>query len=272
MKNKRQGIRQAHKNDWSKFHSVDKQLFPDDEMRKTEFEKRVSYNGFFILEDKSGQLDGYLILRRSGKNHGHLGRIGVALAKQKTGLGTKLMQYALNWFKKQGEIQKIVLYTQHDNHSAQTLYSRFNFAITGTTWQYRVPLSQLSPLGKYRCTLIQSDEIDAVEDLFSSALQIGQIQHFLDRDQRIFILRDSEDRIVGVCRFTPEFPGCFPFEIIHLDCFDDFLAGLLPYSLPKYDYTRITFTNNSTLAKLCNKRGFELHHKLFEMTAALTGK
>ena len=83
-------------------------------------------------------------------------------------------------------------------------------------------------------------------------------------------LKDKNSRIVGACRFDPQFPGCFPFEIAETESFDDFINGLRSHSLPTFDYIRITFTDQPKLAELCEERGYKLHHRLYQMMADLT--
>ncbi|MFX1536479.1 MAG: GNAT family N-acetyltransferase [Promethearchaeota archaeon] len=256
-------IRSAKSEDWQIFHQIDKEIFPEDSTSKEHFNKRVEHEGFFILEDKNNQMIGYLILARFGDDAGHLGRIGVAQSMQNKGWGTKLMNFALKWFEEQN-ITKIILYTQEENFKAQNLYKKFNFKIIGTTWHYFVPLGNLQPLGKYNCRPIEIDEIDVIGEKFNVSLPSEQIRRFLAREQLILIVKDPLDQIIGALRYDPTFPGCFPFEIEELESFDDILDVLKPYQ-PKFDYIRLTFTDNYELAELLENRGYKLHHKLFKM-------
>ncbi|MHA2359780.1 MAG: hypothetical protein ACXAB5_05880, partial [Candidatus Thorarchaeota archaeon] len=57
-----------------------------------------------------------------------------------------------------------------------------------------------------------------------------------------------------------------------VECFDDFLNGIKKFSLPEFDYCRVTFTDIPELAELCTKREFRLHHRLHKMTLALQKK
>ncbi|MFX1562477.1 MAG: hypothetical protein ACFFDP_04135, partial [Promethearchaeota archaeon] len=96
-----------------------------------------------------------------------------------------------------------------------------------------------------------------------------QIRRFIDKGYLVFTLKSLGGKIVGACRFTPSFPGCFPFEIENIDSFDDFISGLRPYSLPQFDFVRVTFTDNDELAQLCNSRSYKLHHLLYKMQLEL---
>ncbi len=252
------------KEDWDAFQRIDQAIFPDDRMEEATFSDRVELGGFFAVEQE-GKLVGQLIVSRFGETGAHLGRIGVAKQLQRQGLGTILMKHAIEWFKEQEGVTHVLLYTQHDNYPAQQLYKRFGFKVTGTTWHFYVPFNTLKPLHQCSCHPILSEEIDTVGKRYQASMPAAQIRRFLQREHLILTLKDGEGRIVGACRFSPKFPGCFPFEIEHLECFDDFIEGLRPHSLPEFDYVRVTFTENPELAKLLEGRQCKLHHRLFQM-------
>ncbi|MHA2271091.1 MAG: GNAT family N-acetyltransferase [Candidatus Hodarchaeales archaeon] len=255
--------------DWLEFHRLDEEIFPEDMVSQEGFMEQVKREGSFALKAHSGQIVGQLTLARFGEHKGWLKRIGVAASMQQRGLGTKLMEFAFKWFQAQRTIKKVILYTQHDNVAAQRLYSSFGFKKAGTTWQYFVPFKSLKPLGRYKCQLIQPEEIEAAGEQYNRSLPAAQIRRFLEEDQLIVTLKDQNRRIVGICRFSPRFPGCFPFEIDQIQSFDDFLHGIRRYGRPEFDYIRLTFMDNAELAQLCKSRGYRLHHKLFKMEAAV---
>lgn len=257
------------RNDWPAFHRLDEEIFPEDMVSQEDFMERVDKEEFFALKGSSGQIVGQLILGRFGENKGWLNRIGVATSMQQRGLGTKLMNFAFKWFQEQHTIKKVILYTEHDNVAAQKLYSRFGFKTIGTTWHYFVPFKSLKSRGRYKCQLIQPDEIDMAGEQFSLSLPAAQIRRFLERKQLVVTLKDQSTRMVGICRFNPLFPGYFPFEMDHIESFDDFVEGIRCYALPEFDYIRLTFTDNPELAQLCKSRDYRLHHRLFQMEAAV---
>ncbi|MHA2353435.1 MAG: GNAT family N-acetyltransferase [Candidatus Thorarchaeota archaeon] len=254
--------------DWNEFHKMDAEILPDDQIREEFFRKRVDHEGFFALIDE-GQIVGYLIVARYGEDEAHLGRIGVVKAHQRKGFGSMLMQHAIDWFREQGGIRAAHLYTQDFNKSAQSLYKKFGFKRAGTTWSYFVPYDSVEPIDKYTCQEIQEKEIDSVGSMFPS-LPAEQIRKFMTSDEfRVLTLKDDSGKIKGACRFTPSFPGCLPFEITDVECFDDFVLGMKEFSLPEYDYCRVTFTDLPELANLCEKREYRLHHRLHKMTLML---
>ncbi|MBN2230468.1 MAG: GNAT family N-acetyltransferase [Candidatus Thorarchaeota archaeon] len=253
--------------DWEAFHAFDRSAFPDDSMSEEFFFRRLERDGFYSL-DVGEEIVGQLIIAPFGENEGHLGRIAIAPTHQGKGYGKYLMRKAMELFKEQG-YRRVHLYTQDHNTIAQGLYKQFGFEKSGTSWHYFVPLDTLSPSGEYHCQPVQENEIDSVGERYESlpSLQIRRLLEFPENP--VLILKDSEGNLKGACRFTPSFPGCFPFEVDEPGGFDDFIFGLTPYTLPDFDYVRVTFVNNEKLAIICNQRGYKLHHRLYKMTAEI---
>lgn len=261
-------IRPMRLEDWTQLHEMDIQIFPDDSLQQDWFEKRVERDGCFALV-QGDQIVGNLIVTRFGADEGHLGRIGVAKSQQGKGYGSMLMEYAIDWFRKEGGIREVHLYTQDFNKTAQSLYKKYGFRRSGTTWHYFVPYDSVKPKNTYTCQDINEKEIETAGKMFPS-IPAEQIRRFLTyKEFHVLTLKDKDGNIQGACRFTPSFPGCFPFEITGLDCFDDFIAGMKKFSLPEYDYCRITFTDIPELGELCEDRGYRLHHRLHKMTLTL---
>ncbi len=261
-------IRPMKAEDWEQIHEMDLEIFPDDPIEEDWFRKRVEREGCFVL-DQDDQIIGNLIVSRFGVDAAHLGRIGIAKSKQGKGYGSMLMAYAIEWFQKKGEIREVHLYTQDFNETAQNLYKKYGFRRVGTTWHYFVPYDSTEPRNKYTCQEIQESEIELVGQKFTS-LPTEQIRRFLTYEEfRVLTLKDNEGNIEGACRFTPSFPGCFPFEVTSVECFDDFMVGLLDFKLPEHDYCRVTFTDIPELVELCEKRNYRLHHRLHKMALTI---
>ena len=261
-------IRSMKADDWDQLQEIDVEIFPDDALEEDWFRKRVERDGCFVLV-RDGQIVGNLIVARFGADEGHLGRIGVAKSQQGKGYGSMLMEYAIDWFRKEGGIGEVHLYTQDFNKTAQSLYKKFGFRKSGTTWHYFVPFDSIQPKNDCTCQEIQESEIESVAEMFPS-LPAEQIRRFMTYEEfQVLTLKDRGGNIQGVCRFTPSFPGCFPFEIAATGLFDDFINGIERFSLPENDYVRVTFTNLPMLAALCEKRNYRLHHKLFKMALHL---
>ncbi|MCK5265011.1 MAG: GNAT family N-acetyltransferase [Candidatus Thorarchaeota archaeon] len=263
-------LRSMTNNDWDILHEMEQEIFEEDQLRKDHFINTVKKGNYFAMEI-DGQIFGELNVARFGSDEAHLRRIGVAKSHQRKGYGTILMKHAIDWFKKEDGISTVHLYTQDHNIPAQSLYRKFGFKVTGITWHYFVPFASLKPERKYTCQEILDDEIDFVGDTFPT-LPAAQIRRFLEDTETknyVLTLKDKKGNIMGVSRFTPSFPGSFPFEITRIDCFDDFIKGMEKLSISEFDYVRTTFTDNKELAKVCEEREYHLHHKLHKMSLNL---
>jgi ribosomal protein S18 acetylase RimI-like enzyme len=260
-------IRHMKEEDWDEFHKMDIEIFPDDVMREKSFRNSVKGNGCFALT-LDRQIIGNLIVTRFGKDTGYINRIGVTKEHRGKGFGTKLMEYAIDWFYEQGGIRSVQLFADL-NEAAQGLYRKYGFTKAGTTWHYFVPYDSIKPNKKFTCHEIQEDEIELVGAKFPSTPP-EVIRRFLNSNEyHILTLKDERGNIEGFCRFTPSFPGCMPFEITSVECFDDFIAGLMEFKLPEHDYCRVTYTDIPKLAELCEKREYRMHHTLHKMTLQL---
>ncbi|MGY5871842.1 MAG: GNAT family N-acetyltransferase [Candidatus Thorarchaeota archaeon] len=249
--------------DWDEFHKMDIEIFPDDVMREESFRKSVEGKGCFALT-LDRQIIGNLIVTRFGKDAGYLNRIGVAKEHRGKGFSSKLMEYALNWFHKQSGISTVQLYADL-NEAAQGLYRKHGFTKVGATWHYFVPYNSIRPKMKFTCREIQEDEIELVGSKFPSIPPELIRRYLTSNEHHVLTLKDKSGNIQGVCRFTPSFPGCMPFEITSVECFDDFIAGLMEFKHPEHDYCRVTYTDIPKLAELCENRGYQMHHKLYKM-------
>jgi ribosomal protein S18 acetylase RimI-like enzyme len=259
-------IRPVRENDWQDLQKLDSELFLKyDQIDERYFNQHVKRPGFFVLTSKAGFFLGYLVLRHDGSDIGNLSRIGVRKSHQSRGFGSILMEFAIDWFRKQKGIKIVQLYTQVDNFHAQGLYQKFGFRIVNYAWHYLVPFSSLHPRGKYSVSPIQQEEIKHVARLFPTSLPPLLIQQFLETKQPVFTQKDQNGHIVGATRFTPTYPGCSPFELHSLDSFDDFVIAFQERCEPKSEELHVTFVGNEKLAKLCEKREYHLHHKLHIM-------
>ncbi|GEM_PF-3823626 len=258
--------------DWSSLDQLEAEIFPEDRLNEKDFQRILVTQRMFALESESNQLIGYLYVAPFGDDTGIIGRIGVTKKQQKKGLGSQLMQYALNWFQEHGGIRKVILNTQDFNMAAQKLYTKFGFRTVGTTWHYFVPFNTIQPQGRYTCQEISSKEIDSISTIYPETMPASQIHRWLENDLFVFTLKTTTKKIIGACRFTPDFPGAYPFNLEVIEAFDDFIEGIRAFSLPSYDYVRVTFEDNLELAKLMAHRKYKLHHRLFKMELNLAKK
>jgi ribosomal-protein-alanine N-acetyltransferase len=263
-------IRPMRKTDWISFEILDKETFPEDRVEKSHFDRYLASDAFFALESDTGELVGYLKITDFKDETGFVGRIAVAKTHQRQGLGSQLMEYCLQWFRER-RVRQIDLNTQDFNVSALRLYEKFGFNRIGTIWHYFVKFDVLQPPSRrYSAQPLFPEEISQLVQMFPKTMPLSRIQIWLDRaDQHLFTLKNREGQIVGACVITPSFPGCWPFELKHLDGLDDFVAGFRHLIPPEFDYLRLTFAENPDLAAVLEERQCKLHHRLYWMRLEL---
>lgn len=82
-------------------------------------------NAVFVAENE-GEAGGYITCHLREMNMGQIGLVGVGPALQGKGVGTLLVNHALNWFAAQG-MTKVTVVTQGRNSAAQRLYQKCGF-------------------------------------------------------------------------------------------------------------------------------------------------
>lgn len=250
--------------DWKSFDSLHSS---DDEFTEGGFKSHLKGEGFFGLF-LNGVLVGHMNLNLFGDDECHFQHIFIGEEYRGKGFSNALMEYSFNWYRERG-IRRAHLYTEVGNETAQYLYKKYGFTLDSRAWHFIVPFSTLSPSNRYTCHEILEENIDPVDNRFQR-LPAGEIRRWLNSDSRMgLMLKDTQGGIVGACLFTPDFPGCRPFEVSTLDCFDDFIAGIKERSLPEFDFVRLTFAGNDELAGLCKQRGYELVHEMFHFVQDL---
>jgi GNAT superfamily N-acetyltransferase len=231
------------------------------------FNQRVLKGGFFGLF-LGDLLVGYMNLNLFSNDEGHFQSIFIGEEHRGKGHSNILMEHAIKWYQEQG-VKRVHLYTEVDNEVAQGLYRRHGYEIDSRAWHFIVPFSTVKPKKKYTCQDVIEDEMDLVGNL-SHRLPAGELRRWGESEnRRALALKDNQEEVKGACLFAPSFPGCRPFEIQSLDCFDDFIIGIKKRSLPEFDYVRIVFSDNDDLAGLCKDRGYELFDEMFYFTKEL---
>ena len=102
----------------------------DENLLKQDIEKFIVDNDNYcfvgILEDKIvAFLYGYGMLRPDGKSMFYIHSVDVLPDYQNNGIGTKLMEYVVNYIKDEGKYYKFFILTENDNIRACKIYQKF---------------------------------------------------------------------------------------------------------------------------------------------------
>lgn len=105
-------------------------IIDDEKLLKQDIEKFIvdddNYCFVGILEDKIvAFLYGYGMLRPDGKSMFYIHSVDVLPDYQNNGIGTKLMEYVVNYIKDEGKYYKFFILTENDNIRACKVYQKF---------------------------------------------------------------------------------------------------------------------------------------------------
>ena len=259
-------IRSGIKGDWVTLGESDRELFPDEPMTEEWYiDKMESPVTQVFVADSNGTALGYLVVTVDGLSC-VINRVGVRIEHQNKGIGTNLMKTALKWLQEQ-KIHHVKLYVLMDNPQALALYKKSGFHTGGRAWHYIVPFDRVEDANpKFKCEILSPSIIQEVSIKFHQLEEM--IRRFYEDPKNVSLVLKS-DKLIGYCRFTPSFPGAFPFIITDLRGFDSFGQCLISFSQNNFDYFRLTFEDNEELANFLEKRGCQLHHNMYYLTLDL---
>lgn len=105
-------------------------IINDEEITKTDIERFISYDDNYcfigiIKNEIVAFLYGYGMLRPNGKSMFYIHSVDVVEGYQNNGIGTKLIDYVLNYVKNENKYYKFFILTEEDNIRACKVYQKF---------------------------------------------------------------------------------------------------------------------------------------------------
>ncbi|MHA2089812.1 MAG: GNAT family N-acetyltransferase [Candidatus Kariarchaeaceae archaeon] len=271
-------FRSFKKSDWTSYHEVTKEVFPDDITNRSrkEFNERIKVPGDrFIGYFDGPELIGYIYLHIY-PNVSHLRRIVVNQLYRGRGHGTAIMQHALDQFRHNSS-SSAMLYVETSNDAAIMLYRKFGFEADQEAWHFIIPLDDFYrdiegiSLDGFSLEEVSVKDLDVVVQEFPNVnkeqtlVQIEESNR-TGKSDVVFLGLYNHDELVGFSRFSRSYSGSKPFEyrqIVHADILIKLLAR--QYKLPEKGYIRLTFDNYQELSDLYTKRGYKLHRHMYTM-------
>jgi RimJ/RimL family protein N-acetyltransferase len=110
------------------------ELFRTPEQQSELFGQASARGDLFLVADMNGVRVGEVNLRRGSREaFKHSAVLGISIVRQwrNQGIGSMLMQHAIEWAKEQGDLRRIELYVFATNAPAIRLYERFGFMVEG---------------------------------------------------------------------------------------------------------------------------------------------
>jgi RimJ/RimL family protein N-acetyltransferase len=116
------------------FLSSPDELEGDIEKEQEKIRRSLEKGNLYVVYEADGEVVGFMIFYRYDMNRlNHAGSMGMGIKEGYTnqGIGTKLIEYLLNWAKQQDGLEKICLGVVSVNHRAINLYTRMGFMEEG---------------------------------------------------------------------------------------------------------------------------------------------
>jgi GNAT superfamily N-acetyltransferase len=250
---------------YAEFHQMDADCFPEEPIDFDTFKSAVA--GDFWAAWSSQSLVGYsYIVRKPGI--AWLSRIAVANGYRQKGIATSLIMEVLAHCRRIG-LPDTMLYVKDDNAPAIRQYKRFGFRPTESTYQYILSVPRITDMAvaispeNVKVVPIAEVPTTKMPELPQEWANIGSLHR--PPNQHVLAFLDIKDDVIGYCRLSPGFPGCFPFVVrqpfLHLSAV---FHGLQPYLLPEKDILKLTFADEE-LSEACRSLGLELNYKLQKM-------
>jgi ribosomal protein S18 acetylase RimI-like enzyme len=111
------------------------ELFRTPQQQAELFAEASERGDLFLIAEMEGLRVGEVnLLRGSREAFKHSAVLGISVAREwrNKGIGSALMQHAIEWAKTKGTLRRIELYVLKTNAPAIRLYERFGFMIEGT--------------------------------------------------------------------------------------------------------------------------------------------
>lgn len=250
--------------DYERFTRLNDLCFPHALVSPYEFQTFLAASTWVVYDQEAPI--GYAVMSHH-EDRAHIRRIGVHPDYRRQGLGMTLMESMLEKAVKL-VVNLVDLMVQQDNAPAIRLYEKYNFQITDESIQFATPNSPMEAEGY---SVIPLDRIQNRTDFGPYADQLrdwAAAHHPPEKWVLVFYKRGTP---IGFTRFSPDFPGCSPFELFNTEDVEDILtlvSQIHPYTLPGKKTIKIT-TNNPKAISLLKRAGIPENYRLYQMVKIL---
>jgi GNAT superfamily N-acetyltransferase len=187
------------------------------------------------------------------------------------GLGRRVMDEHARRFRAAG-CASWQLNVLRDNAVALALYRSLGMEIDFATAVVRIAPDRVARLPRSTRAIavrdVEAGEERRIERVFE--LAPGLLATFRGKSgQRVLALVDAAtESVLGVARFDPSFPGCFPFLVAEPSLARALIETLLP-SLVGKPWIQLVIERDEALARMLLDAGGTLHHDIVHMSGAL---
>jgi ribosomal protein S18 acetylase RimI-like enzyme len=211
-------------------------------------------------------LVGYAVLTQNAKK-AHIRRIAIHPDYRTRGLASKLMDAMLQYVRACG-VDLVDLLVQQDNRPAIQLYRKYDFQVTGESVQFSVAITDRM-VPDYALIPVDAYQHGTQYAPHAERILAWAGQHA--PPHKLVLVYLKENKAIGFARFSPDFPGCAPFELFSgqdVGDIHDLVALLGSYALPDKRTIKITTENEIAISRFKAARIKE-NYSLYQMTKTL---
>ena len=231
----------------------------------------MAADSFFLVEGGRAVAYGYgNVLADSG----YVRHVAVEPQQRGRGLGRRLMLEHARRFR-EAACERWQLNVLASNAVAIALYRSLGMEIDFTTWVVRIAPSDVArlPNSKRRTQLreVRSSEDAALEakfDLSRGLLDTFRCKHG-QQVLALFEVGDPERAPLGVARFDPAYPGCFPFCVVEPSLARNLIEPLLPQIAPSARWIQFVIERDRPLTSALLDAGATVHFEIVHMSGTL---
>jgi ribosomal-protein-alanine N-acetyltransferase len=128
-------IRRFRVKDLDRIIEIERRSFKDPYTRIIFYHFYQEYPDTFWVYEEGGEVEGYILFTYQELREAHIVNIAVEPARRNRGIGTKLMEYVMNYLADM-RVRKIWLEVRESNVGAQKFYHKLGFIKEGVIPRY----------------------------------------------------------------------------------------------------------------------------------------
>jgi GNAT superfamily N-acetyltransferase len=263
-------LRQATAGDYEAFVQLFPELRVDDPIPSRESWTANLMPGTTVVE-RDGRVVGYSYCQLLAES-AYVRNVVVAPWARRSGVGRALMERIRDEARSRG-LQLWELNVMPDNLPAIRLYRSFGLTERYRSLSLRLPwslLDRLPPAATGTSGRLLDPPRDAlIERTFGLPAGLVAVARTSDRHVLLELVDEPSGTPRGYARFSPHFPGAFPFRLADPSLARLLLEQMRRYALPELDYTEVVVEDDDPLARLLVDAGAELRHEVLHYVGSL---
>jgi GNAT superfamily N-acetyltransferase len=215
------------------------------------------------VAERDGQVVGYCYCQMLGDS-AYVRNVAVAASVRRAGIGRALMEGARVDARARG-LARWQLNVKPDNVAAIALYRSLGLEARYDATVLRFPWSLLPRLPA-AATAVLARQLDPDRDLLVERtldLPAGLIGHARTGDRHVLLeVTDAAGQALGFARFSPQFPGAFPFRLQHPSLAGTLLGEMRRHALPSFGFTQVVVEDDRALTSVLVEAGAEARERI----------